>query len=124
MTAPALFWTALSIAGVVAVPGALMRDREFSPVLLGLAGLLFSIIGLVILGSPLTYETGTSIVTAGSTTTVMPATSPLPSQLNTALGVVLALGGVGMVYAAFETNRSLKDRKEERDIDLGDLSGL
>ena len=106
MTSPALLLTFGSFVVAIAVVGALYRDKEVAPFLIGASGILAMILGVTLLADPIAYSIGTDVLRTLTGYTISPNTTPLSAVLNGSIGTVVAVAGMGALLGAFTLHRN------------------
>ena len=113
MTTTALLYASLAIISVLAIPAAMYRDSDFSPILLTGAALLCLLLGLTMYTSPVNTPTSTNITETSTGYTVQPVTEEMPSALNTGAAGVFTLAGLFGIYTANKLRKHIQEVPED-----------
>lgn len=115
MTDTALLITVAAFIMGLVLPASIYRERGFSAYLFGSAAIITVILGITILGSPIEYVTGTTIVESGLTHTITHTYTELPNTFNLPIGLILTMAGLVGMYSSFQHQRSLDRALKDKD---------
>lgn len=119
MTTSAIFYPIIITVLALLLIGVLSKKEDHSALLLGGMGMLLTVIGVILLSSPLTFQSGVEEMQDNSTglSTTSYSYMPASTPLNTAFALTLTIIGIMSTWLAY------MERKKRREATTDDGLG-
>lgn len=115
MTTVSIFYPIIITIVALLITGAISKNKEYGTLLIGSMGVLITVLGVILLASPLSFESGSLVDqdTGNTTTQTVYTYTQASTTLNTTFSLTLTIIGIMTTWLAYMQRKDIKGDIQE-----------